>query len=254
LANTPPCRVERQPSLEEHRLSPNDSLFSPRTKEATRETLLTAAADEFDRVGLERANVDAIALRPGYANGTVYNYWRAGPSGGVSTRPRGRGRWIVRRSVSVLAATTETVPGVQVHVPHRSATISPRLMSVDAMRRIGTGPMWPAKLEWAKLDRQPGVSAVASSTGGKLPGLGWEPRRIRAEANMDLKEALEQLSNATRSLKLSVSWLESQSDEQIGEISSGDWTALISASHDLEERAIELDREINRGQEAGGLG
>lgn len=39
---------------------------------------------------------------------------------------------------------------------------------------------------------------------------------------MDLKEALEQLSNATRSLKLSVSWLESQSDEQIGEISSGD--------------------------------
>jgi hypothetical protein len=71
---------------------------------------------------------------------------------------------------------------------------------------------------------------------------------------MDLKEALEQLSNATRSLKLSVSWLESQSDEQIGEISSGDWTALISASHDLEERAIELDREINRGQEARGLG
>lgn len=38
---------------------------------------------------------------------------------------------------------------------------------------------------------------------------------------MDLKEALEQLSNATRSLKLSMSWLESQSDEQIGGISSG---------------------------------
>jgi AcrR family transcriptional regulator len=46
-----------------------------RTKEATRESLLAAAADEFGRVGLERANVDAISVRAGYAKGTVYNYF-----------------------------------------------------------------------------------------------------------------------------------------------------------------------------------
>ena len=67
---------------------------------------------------------------------------------------------------------------------------------------------------------------------------------------MDLKDALEQLSNATRSLKLFVAWLESQPDEQIREISSGDWMSLTSAMHDVEERAIELDREFSRGQEA----
>jgi hypothetical protein len=33
---------------------------------------------------------------------------------------------------------------------------------------------------------------------------------------MDLPDALEQLSNATHSLKMFVSWLESQSDEQLG--------------------------------------
>lgn len=48
---------------------------SPRTKQATRESLLAAAADEFGRVGLERANVDAISVRAGYAKGTVYNYF-----------------------------------------------------------------------------------------------------------------------------------------------------------------------------------
>lgn len=67
---------------------------------------------------------------------------------------------------------------------------------------------------------------------------------------MDLKDALEQLSNATSSLKLFVSWLESQTDEQIREVSTGDWLAITSAIHDLEERAIELDGEFNRGQEA----
>ena len=67
---------------------------------------------------------------------------------------------------------------------------------------------------------------------------------------MDLKDALEELSNATRSLKLFVSWLESQTDEQIREISGGDWLALTSAMHDLEERAIELDREFSRGKAA----
>ena len=67
---------------------------------------------------------------------------------------------------------------------------------------------------------------------------------------MDWKDALEELSNSTRSLKLFVSWLESQTDEQIREISGGDWIALTSAMHDLEERAIELDREFSRGKEA----
>ena len=67
---------------------------------------------------------------------------------------------------------------------------------------------------------------------------------------MDLKDALEELSNATRSLKLFVFWLESQTDEQIREMSGGDWIALTSAMHDLEERAIELDREFSRGKEA----
>jgi hypothetical protein len=67
---------------------------------------------------------------------------------------------------------------------------------------------------------------------------------------MDLKDGLEQLSNATHSLKLFVSWLESQTDEQIREISTGDWLAITSAIHDLEERTIELDRDFNRGQEA----
>ncbi|HET8525567.1 MAG TPA: hypothetical protein VFM81_02905 [Actinomycetota bacterium] len=66
---------------------------------------------------------------------------------------------------------------------------------------------------------------------------------------MDLKEGLEQLSDSTHSLKLFVGWLESQADEEIREISTGDWLAITSAIHDLEERTIELDREFNRGQE-----
>lgn len=67
---------------------------------------------------------------------------------------------------------------------------------------------------------------------------------------MDSTEALEQLSDANRSLKLFVSWLESQTDEQISEMGSGDWIALTSASHNLEERAIEMERAMNRGREA----
>jgi hypothetical protein len=47
-----------------------------------------------------------------------------------------------------------------------------------------------------------------------------------------------------------VSWMESQSDEQLGEMSNDDWMAVFSAGHDLEERAIELDRELTRGKEA----
>ena len=46
---------------------------------------------------------------------------------------------------------------------------------------------------------------------------------------MDLPDALEQLSNATHSLKMFVSWLESQSDEQLGEMSNDDWMAVFSA-------------------------
>jgi AcrR family transcriptional regulator len=45
------------------------------TKEATRARLLEAAAREFGRVGLERANIDAISLAAGYGKGTVYNYF-----------------------------------------------------------------------------------------------------------------------------------------------------------------------------------
>ena len=56
---------------------------------------------------------------------------------------------------------------------------------------------------------------------------------------MDLQDVLEQLSTATRSLKLSAAWLGSQSDEQIREIGSGDWLPLTSAVHNLEERVIQ---------------
>lgn len=48
---------------------------SAQTMEATRARLLAAAASEFGRVGLERANVDAIALAAGVAKGTLYNYF-----------------------------------------------------------------------------------------------------------------------------------------------------------------------------------
>lgn len=43
--------------------------------EATRARLLEAAAREFGRLGLERANIDAISLAAGYAKGTIYNYF-----------------------------------------------------------------------------------------------------------------------------------------------------------------------------------
>lgn len=67
---------------------------------------------------------------------------------------------------------------------------------------------------------------------------------------MDLHDVLEELSAATRSLKLSASWLESQTDDQIREIGIGDWLPLTSAVHDLEERVIQLDRLFNLGEEA----
>jgi AcrR family transcriptional regulator len=44
-------------------------------REATRARLLTAAAEEFGRAGLERASVDAISLAAGYGKGTIYNYF-----------------------------------------------------------------------------------------------------------------------------------------------------------------------------------
>ena len=49
--------------------------MSTETKEATRARLLAAAAQEFGRVGLERASVDAISLGAGFAKGTIYNYF-----------------------------------------------------------------------------------------------------------------------------------------------------------------------------------
>ena len=67
---------------------------------------------------------------------------------------------------------------------------------------------------------------------------------------MNLQDVLEQLSTATRSLKLSAAWLESQTDDQIREIGSGDWLPLTSAVHNLEERVIQVDRVFNRGEEA----
>jgi AcrR family transcriptional regulator len=51
------------------------SRVTTKTKEATRARLLDAAAREFGRVGLERANIDAISIAAGYAKGTVYNYF-----------------------------------------------------------------------------------------------------------------------------------------------------------------------------------
>jgi AcrR family transcriptional regulator len=41
----------------------------------TRARLLAAAAEEFSRVGLERASIDAISLAAGYGKGTIYNYF-----------------------------------------------------------------------------------------------------------------------------------------------------------------------------------
>ena len=67
---------------------------------------------------------------------------------------------------------------------------------------------------------------------------------------MDLPEVVEHLSIATRSLKVSTSWLQSQTEEQIREIGGGDWLPLTSTIHNLEERVIQLDQEFNRGQEA----
>ena len=67
---------------------------------------------------------------------------------------------------------------------------------------------------------------------------------------MNLQEVLEQISTATRSLKLSAAWLESQTDDQIREIGNGDWLPLASAVHNLEERVIHVDRVFNRGEEA----
>lgn len=44
-------------------------------RESTRARLLAAAAEEFSRAGLERANIDAISLAAGYGKGTIYNYF-----------------------------------------------------------------------------------------------------------------------------------------------------------------------------------
>jgi TetR/AcrR family transcriptional regulator len=51
------------------------SRVSADSKNATRAKLLSAAAREFSRVGLDRANIDAISLAAGYGKGTIYNYF-----------------------------------------------------------------------------------------------------------------------------------------------------------------------------------
>jgi AcrR family transcriptional regulator len=48
---------------------------STEARQATRAKLLAAAAQEFARAGLERANVDAISVAAGYGKGTIYNYF-----------------------------------------------------------------------------------------------------------------------------------------------------------------------------------
>jgi AcrR family transcriptional regulator len=67
-----PCIVgDQSPSI----LPTEVPRVSDETKQATRATLLAAAAEEFGRVGLERANIDAISLAAGFAKGTIYNYF-----------------------------------------------------------------------------------------------------------------------------------------------------------------------------------
>jgi AcrR family transcriptional regulator len=48
---------------------------SAETKQETWARLLAAAADEFGRVGFERASIDGISLAAGFAKGTIYNYF-----------------------------------------------------------------------------------------------------------------------------------------------------------------------------------
>jgi AcrR family transcriptional regulator len=48
---------------------------STETKQGTRARLLAAAAEEFGRVGFERASIDVISLSAGFAKGTIYNYF-----------------------------------------------------------------------------------------------------------------------------------------------------------------------------------
>src|SRR6266540_2539404 len=48
---------------------------SSEIKQETRARLLAAAAEEFGRVGFERASIDSISLAAGFAKGTIYNYF-----------------------------------------------------------------------------------------------------------------------------------------------------------------------------------
>src|SRR5260370_5015929 len=45
------------------------------SRKAARAKLRAAGGEEFGRAGLERANVDAIALAAGHGKGTIYNYF-----------------------------------------------------------------------------------------------------------------------------------------------------------------------------------
>lgn len=50
---------------------------SAKIKEETRRKLLEAALTEFAEQGYDRANINAISQAAGYAQGTVYNYFRS---------------------------------------------------------------------------------------------------------------------------------------------------------------------------------
>jgi len=105
----------------------------------------------------------------------------------------------------------------------------------------------PKGLVLLAVDRARPKDQFNSLSGGVKLVASPYPRRSKS---MKLQDVLEQISTATRSLKLSAAWLESQTDDQIREIGSGDWLPLTSAVHNLEERVIQVDRVFNRGEEA----
>ena len=51
--------------------------ISTAAKQRVREALIESAAGHFARHGLDRANINTIALEAGCAKGTVYNYFQS---------------------------------------------------------------------------------------------------------------------------------------------------------------------------------
>jgi AcrR family transcriptional regulator len=71
-------------------------------KESTRTGLLEAAAREFARVGVDRANINEISLSAGWAKGTVYNYFSSKEALFMA---------VVEEACARAAEGDETVPG-----------------------------------------------------------------------------------------------------------------------------------------------